>query len=227
MVYVSLNMKICTKCKVNKPLTDYHNKINTGDGKACRCKPCNQSKPKSKERAILDSKNWALRHPEKKKKIFDKWYKENKHITRIRSESTKEKNKTWFNANRDRINELRRIRKRNPTPKQIISKILRDRFNKVIIRMKSGTKHTSCMNLVGCDFDTLKSHIESQFKDGMNWSNHGNGDNKWNIDHIKPLVTFDLHSLEQQQVAFHYFNLRPLWFSENMKRSRKHWQLSA
>lgn len=67
--------------------------------------------------------------------------------------------------------------------------------------------------------------MQSQFKDGMSWNNHGNGYNKWNIDHIKPLVTFDLNIFDEQLLAFHYTNLRPLWFDENMKRSRKNWIL--
>lgn len=220
-------MKICTKCLIKKQLSDFHNHCRTKDGKTTRCKLCNQSKPKTKERACLDTKNWALRNPEKVKQCFKKWYEKNKHIKRNLSESTKAKSKRWLAENRDKINAQRRIRKQNPTPKQVIEKCLRDRFNKVIIRMKSGIKHTSCINLVGCDFDTLKSHIEAQFVNGMNWQNHGNGDNKWNIDHIKPLCNFNLNLLDEQLLAFNYLNLRPLWFIDNMTRGRKDWQKSA
>lgn len=222
-------MKICKKCTAKKPLDEFHNHIKAADGKAIYCIPCNRAmmKPKTKEIAIRDCKKYKENHPERVKATFKKWYEKNKHITRKRSDSTKQKGKEWVIANRDRLNELSRIRKRNPTPKQVIEKCLRDRFNKVIIRMKSGTKHTSCMNLVGCDFYTIKHHIESQFVDGMNWDNHGNGDKKWNIDHIKPLLAFDLHDLEQQKIAFNYLNLRPLWFIDNMRRGRKTWQLTA
>ncbi len=55
----------------------------------------------------------------------------------------------------------------------------------------------------------------------MEWGNHGNGDGKWNIDHIVPLVKFDLFNLQEQKKAFHYTNMRPLWFLENMRRPRK------
>lgn len=224
-------MKVCTKCKIEKPLTEYHNKINTSDGKACRCKGCNQSKPKTKERACLDSKNWALRNPEKIKQMWSDYYDKNKEKLKIKRKSyvsktyptSRETNKRYREKNRDLINQRRRLKRKNPTPKMIIEKSLRNRFNKVIIHMKSGTKHTSCINLIGCDFDTVKYHIESQFTEGMNWNNHGNGAEKWNIDHIIPLVQFNLHDLDQQKVAFHYTNLRPLWFLENLSRKRKHY----
>lgn len=32
--------KICTKCKVEKPLTDYHRNSGASDGRACACKTC-------------------------------------------------------------------------------------------------------------------------------------------------------------------------------------------
>lgn len=218
-------LKICTKCKEEKTLEQFHNHKRVKGGKVARCKLCNQSKPKTKERSRIDVANYKLRHPEKVKETFKNWYEKNKHITRVRSETTKAKGKIWVAENKERLNELRKLRKKNPTVNQILEKKIRDRFYKVIVRMKSGKKFTSCMNLVGCDMESLKVHIESQFKDGMSWNNHGNGYNKWNIDHIKPLVTFDLNIFDEQLLAFHYTNLRPLWFDENMKRSRKNWIL--
>lgn len=222
-------------CQAEKQLIEFHNHCKRPDGKAIYCIPCNKTlmTPKSKEKACIDTRNYASRNREKVNANFKKWYHENREdiLAKKRlSEKSPEriaKAKAWTEANRDKINAQRRLRKLTPTPKQIITKILRDRFHKVIIRMKSGTKHTSHRNLIGCDIVTLKKHIEEQFTEGMNWNNHGNGNDKWNIDHIRPLVSFDLHSLEQQQVAFHYINLRPLWFSENIRRGRKTWQQSA
>jgi hypothetical protein len=216
-------VKICTKCKIEKDLEEFHNHIRTKDGKTSMCKLCNKTKPKTKERAIFDTNNYKKRNPEKVKESFKKWYEKTKHIPRIRTDSTKEKQKIWVKDNKERLNELRKIRAKNPTIKQLITKKLRDRFYKAIIKMRTGKKFTSCMNLVGCDIDFLKTYIESQFTVGMDWSNHGNGENKWNIDHIRPLVTFDLYSLDDQKIAFHYLNLRPLWFAENMRRTRKKW----
>jgi hypothetical protein len=53
----------------------------------------------------------------------------------------------------------------------------------------------------------------------MCWGNYGYGDDKWNIDHIIPLSSFDLTNVEQQKIAFNYNNLQPLWQPENFKKS--------
>lgn len=45
--------------------------------------------------------------------------------------------------------------------------------------------------------------------------NYGNGPDKWNIDHIKPLWKFDLTKESQRRKAFHYTNTRPMWQTEN------------
>ena len=41
------------------------------------------------------------------------------------------------------------------------------------------------------------------------------------IDHIKPLCAFNLMDVEQQKLAFHYTNLQPLWWRENLTKGRK------
>lgn len=219
--------KVCSKCKAEKPFEDFNRCSKVKSGRKSRCRECTEYIPKTKEIANRDATKFRLNNPEKTKANFKKWYEKTKHIKRIKSESTKEKSIIWRNTNRDKINAQRRLRKQNPTAHQILEKKLRDRFYKVVIRMKSGTKHLSCMKLVGCDMEFLKNHIENQFAEGMDWSNHGNGENKWNIDHIKPLYTFNLHDLEEQSLAFHYNNLRPLWFAENIRRSKVDWQLTA
>ncbi len=56
--------------------------------------------------------------------------------------------------------------------------------------------------------------LESQFVHGMGWHNRS----LWHVDHIVPLSAFDLSCVEQQRVAFHYTNLRPLWAAENVAK---------
>ena len=41
----------------------------------------------------------------------------------------------------------------------------------------------------------------------------------WHIDHIRPCSSFDLTDLEQQKQCFHYTNLQPLWWFDNIKKS--------
>lgn len=74
--------------------------------------------------------------------------------------------------------------------------------------------------LTGCDWKSLREHLESQFTDGMTWINYGV--HGWHIDHIKPLSAFDLTNEQEIKTAFHYSNLQPLWAAENIRKHNKY-----
>ena len=78
-------------------------------------------------------------------------------------------------------------------------------------------KYGRFKTMLGCDWDYFKKHIESQFEQGMSWSNYG----KWEIDHVIPISVWDLSKEEDQMLASHYTNLQPLWAEENRKKSNK------
>ena len=44
----------------------------------------------------------------------------------------------------------------------------------------------------------------------------------WHIDHIKPCASFDLTDPKQQQQCFHYSNLQPLWWYDNLSKGDKY-----
>jgi hypothetical protein len=94
--------------------------------------------------------------------------------------------------------------------------VLRRRMRKVII---DGVKSGKSLELVGCSTAHLRAHIERQFKPGMTWQNLGIGKGKWNVDHIMPCAAFDLTNPAHQKQCFHWTNLRPLWSSENIRKS--------
>lgn len=73
--------------------------------------------------------------------------------------------------------------------------------------------------IASCSKPELVAHIEAQFLPGMTWDNYGR--KGWEIDHIKPCVTFNLTDHTQVLACFHYTNLRPLWRSDNQRRPRK------
>lgn len=80
------------------------------------------------------------------------------------------------------------------------------------------SKHT--MELVGCDIIFFRKYIESKFKPGMSWHNYRY--NGWHIDHIRPICSFNLTKEEDQVKCFHYSNLQPLWWWENLQKSGKY-----
>lgn len=80
-------------------------------------------------------------------------------------------------------------------------------------------KSDSTMKLVGCSLGVLKRHIESQFTTGMSWDNYGQFG--WHIDHKIPCAAFDLNEPSQQRKCFHYTNLQPLWWHDNVSQRDK------
>lgn len=81
----------------------------------------------------------------------------------------------------------------------------------------TGTK--TVWEMVGCDFDTFLAYIQGQFADGMTMENYGHGKGCWNIDHITPIST--AQSDEDIERLNHYTNLRPMWATDNYRKSRK------
>ena len=81
-------------------------------------------------------------------------------------------------------------------------------------------KHTSTSRLIGCTLPELKRHIESKFKRGMTWENHGS---VWELDHVIPLAAFDLTQPDQLKRAAHFTNCQPLSVADNrIKRDHVH-----
>jgi hypothetical protein len=96
--------------------------------------------------------------------------------------------------------------------------ILRTRLLKAIINK---SKVGSAIRDLGCSIDFLKTYLESKFEPGMTWKNQGNGEGKWNIDHIKALANFDLTDQQQFKDACRYTNLQPMWYIDNLRKSDK------
>lgn len=63
-----------------------------------------------------------------------------------------------------------------------------------------------------CEFEALKAHISSLFRDGMTWENHGK---IWHLDHIVPLF-LGRGDFELYRRLNHYKNLQPLLIVENL-----------
>ena len=100
-----------------------------------------------------------------------------------------------------------------------LKKIARCRIYNAIKRLSSVDKPRikyRTEKMIGCKVEELATHLEYQFKRGMNWSNHGSG---WHIDHIIPCALFDFTDEKQMMQCFHYTNLQPLWAKDNLSKS--------
>lgn len=84
-----------------------------------------------------------------------------------------------------------------------------------------GFKVGKSKELLGCEYNFLRSHLESQFSNGMSWENYGFGDDKWHVDHVIPIGAFVLTLPEHQKLAFHWTNLQPRWQTDNVSKNDK------
>ena len=78
------------------------------------------------------------------------------------------------------------------------------------------TKRSKTYEMLGCDWDTLKEHIEKQFIDGMSWDNLS----EWDLDHIYPLSWCE--TIDELEIYSHYTNLQPLWRKDNQDKGDKY-----
>ncbi len=112
---------------------------------------------------------------------------------------------------------LARLKSLNATPEGKLTTLLRNTCRRIAKLGK--TEHPKKKEILGAPIELVRSHIESQFKPGMTWENHGK--HGWHIDHVKPLASFNLTDKEQVRQAGHYTNLAPLWAYDNWSKGAK------
>ena len=80
-------------------------------------------------------------------------------------------------------------------------------------------KYFKQVDALGCSPAFLKQYLESLFTEGMSWNNYGIGG--WWVDHIIPCDYFKPFTPEQQKQCFHYSNLQPLWWRDNIVKGNR------
>lgn len=152
-----------------------------------------------------------------------KWYQKTAGIRREKARENYQKNKMKISSkSRESYKKHREKRiaqkktKRQQDTNTRIKCNLRRRLNNAI---KTNSKTSSTLNLLGCSIDYLKHHLEKQFSPEMSWDNYGRYG--WHIDHIIPCASFDLSKEEEQKKCFHYTNLQPLWWKDNLQKGSK------
>lgn len=115
-------------------------------------------------------------------------------------------------ANPERVAEARATIERNRKAEDPLYKMQRTIRRRLcaLLQRRGITKKTTTMKILGCDWDTLRSHLEGQFTPGMSWENR----ELWHVDHKRPLsAAVDEADLLARS---HYTNLQPLWALDNM-----------
>jgi hypothetical protein len=147
---------------------------------------------------------------ERQKERLEKYYSDPKVKERIKRYS-----KAYNENNREKLNKKSLDKIKNNPEKLLLSR-LRKRLHKVF--KEACIKKTSrTLELLGCDIQFFKDYIESKFIDGMNFENYG----QWHLDHILPCASFNFSIPDDVAKCFHYTNIQPLWWLDNLKKGDK------
>ena len=187
------NEKKCSYCKKLLPVNKFPflNKSNPNSVhpiglRSARCTDCFNIYRRTKWRKL------------KKNKIKEKRYREeNKETIYKTKKKYKQKNREKLNLQQRERAKIRR--KTDPFFKirSNLSRRVRGALNNHL-KNKKIKKTSNTLILLGCSIKKLKSHLEKNFKRGMNWKNYG----KWEIDHIIPCAKFDLEILRRTKEMF-------------------------
>lgn len=192
--------KLCIKCKIPQDAKSFSKDKSKIDGLCPYCKCCVSEINKQKRLVNRDHIN----------KIKRDWTRKNRGRVYARDlvykKNNSEKVKTMMSSYRRR--------KRKESPQERMVSILRSKMAHFLRRKRPEIYS----DFFACSSRYFRIHLESQFDINMNWGNYGK---YWNIDHEKPLSSFDLTNKFQQKECFHYTNCRPMLVSENCKKRNK------
>lgn len=109
---------------------------------------------------------------------------------------------------------------RNNIQRRLASKI-RSRVRRFACNGRKAGSVTECL---GCSFEFLVGYIEAKFEPGWTWENLGTF---WELDHVRPLSSFNLNDPEQFRIACHYNNLQPLSVAAHRSKTNGEQRLRA
>jgi hypothetical protein len=203
--------KICSGCNRPFPLTDFQKNRNfSWDGLANYCRECASAKSRrnyerNKDRIIAYAHDYYQKNKDSLRDLNRQWVEENK-------EQNSAYKSQWQRDNRERRN-ARLMERYHNEPNYRLAVLLRARILRALDNDQK--KLDGTLKTLGCSVDFLRQYLESKFLDGMTWDNHGD---YWHIDHIRPCATYDLTDPKQYAECFHYTNLQPLIWIDNLKK---------
>lgn len=190
-------MKVCSKCGVEKELSEFHKDKSKKDGVATQCKLCKNA-----------VKNVYRKNNKNKINSYAKIYRN----------LNKERINKWRRDNRDsiRVNERenRRIYKKAKLKTSPLFK-LRERTSNLIrcsLRTLGYTKKSRTYETLGCDYETFMSHLNNNSY-GFKY-----GDKNLDIDHITPTSTASTEEEVLQLNHFTNLQLLPSYYNRYIKK---------
>lgn len=241
-------LKKCTKCEIEKEISEFNKRSNSKDGYRFECKSCQKLHYENNREYYIskmkENRNNKLdKYVERDKTYYDKnrenILKQKKEYHILNQEKLLKKAKEYYYKNKDKrsiynrqwvkdnIKHYREYQKlyskkyREKNPHIILWRSVLNCTLKRLGKIKEG--HT--IDLLGYSALELKEHLKKQFTDGMTWNNYG----EWHIDHIYMVKNFDKNT--PIDIVNALSNLRPMWattrkingiiYEGNLNRSKK------
>lgn len=225
-----LNMitKTCSTCGIEKDESFFGKSKKYSSGLRYQCNECRkQYYHKNHEKILKQKHDDYEKHKEQRLKDCAKYRKTHR-------KEMLEYFKRHYQENREKILQQQHLRKisepvkarrrehyKNVLKKDVrfmIEKRLRNRLRDAV-KKQSGMKHGKYHEIIGCNYETLKKHIESKFTEGQTWEKLLNAE--LHLDHIIPCDAYDLTKESEQRKCFSYRNIQPLWETHNLSKLAK------
>ena len=119
----------------------------------------------------------------------------------------------WIKNNREKHNSYKNNynkKRRTEDDSFRLACNLRSRLRQALLRQVAH-KFSKTEELLGISFEEFKEYIEFLMTSEITWDNI-------ELDHVRPLSSFNLTDLEQLKEASHYSNIQPLLKSDNRKK---------
>lgn len=150
--------------------------------------------------------------------------KETNRLNNIKQKNNRKIRRNWRRKNdpefRDREYKKNTIYIKNRIKNDIEFKLKRNLRSRLSKAIKRNSKKGSAVNDLSCSIEDFKWWLEFWFEEGMTWDNYGQGQGKWNIDHIIPLALVDLTNKRELLKVCNYKNLQPLWEINHKEKSK-------
>lgn len=177
---------------------------------------------KNPDKVVASRQRFVATHPGKMTEYQRRHYCENR-------DEIKQRSRDYYAANKDRLSELaKKWKASNPEKRAEIARRYKEKVrstpegklaSRIAARIRAAfasggyKKSGKTAEILGCDWEFFKSHIERQFLPDMTWARFGS---EIHLDHIVPIASAEC---EDDIVRLNHFtNLRPLWSIDNMKK---------
>jgi len=207
--------KRCSKCNIIKNISCFYKDVTKNDKLGSNCKDCVKKSRRdkyslNKEKMINKSMVYYNNNKEEVKKRKRKYYLKNR-------EDILNNRKRYYVVNKTSIRERHATYQRERRSKDPIFKLKHNISSliRISIGSKGFRKKTKTMSILGCDYEELMKHLNSN-PYGLLF-----GDKGVDLDHIIPISS----ASTEEEVLFlnHYSNLQllPSYYNRYIKKDEK------